>query len=70
MITGRRTEAKTFVDDYVDLTGGVWKDCRFDGCILEMRAGHAPTTIANCTLEECMLVGDGWPRNLPLRPLH
>lgn len=66
MVPYRKTENQTFVDDYVDLTGGIWKGCRFDGCIVELRSGYTPTTIANCVFEECKLVGDGWPPGLPI----
>jgi hypothetical protein len=67
MVTSPRHEGAAFVDDYIDLTGAIWKGCSFDGCILEIQEGTRPTTIENCTIVQCKLVGDGWPRNLRLR---
>jgi len=67
MITSPRHEGVAFVDDYIDLTGAIWKGCSFDGCILELHAGSRPTTIENCTLVQCKLVGAGWPRDLRLK---
>jgi hypothetical protein len=67
MLKSPRHEGVAFVDDCIDLTGAIWKGCSFDGCILELHAGSRPTTIENCTLVQCKLVGAGWPRDLRLR---
>jgi hypothetical protein len=61
-----RVFTQTFIDERVDLTGGVWKNCLFNGCVVELRAGQAGT-VMDCVFEECQLVGDGWPGGMVFR---
>ncbi len=56
-----KTAGKTFVDQCVVMDGVDFEDCLFDGCVLTLnRAAHVG--IFRCTVKDCLLDGDGWPR--------
>lgn len=49
---------RAFIDDYLDLTGGVWVRCTFDGCIVHL-GGLA--IVSGCIFKNCKYTGD-WPK--------
>jgi hypothetical protein len=52
---------KTFLDEHLDLTGQVFRGCRFSGCVLELWRSIRKAQFDQCTFEDCRHYGDGWP---------
>lgn len=67
-------KGETFVDDLMDLSGGDYERCVFNGCILildKAKMHGKKTRLIDNRFEHCLLQGDGWPEQiwpLPVTP--
>jgi len=53
---------KTYVDQRIDITGKVWEDVIFDGCVLVWRDEPGSwTTLRRGEVNNCLMEGAGWP---------
>ena len=60
---GDRRYGGLFTDEAVDITGQIYINAVFDGCIITCR-GHEPQ-IPGCIFTACQFIGDGWPNSWP-----
>ena len=61
--TDRTISGVTYVDHLIDLSGGDYRDCTFDGCICVLAPQRGTILISN-HFEDCFFEGDGWEEAL------
>lgn len=58
LISGRQ-----FLDERLNMTGGYFHKCMFDGCVLvcNQEVPSIAVMLVKCTINECQFEGNGWP---------
>lgn len=55
------TRGRVFVDERLNMTGGTYLNCTFDGCVLEANPSEQVLHCECCEFRNCQLVGEAWP---------